>query len=147
MPTPVPSAPTGTADAPRPPQTFSREDDRKRLTPSSLVALRSLAKAWSLTGPEAAALLGVSESTWDRVKAGTWKGVLSQDQLMRVSAMVGIFKALHLLFADGMADRWVRLRNSGPLFGNLSPLEAMAERGIPGMIEIRQHLDALRGGL
>lgn len=147
MPSAVLSPPTWTADAARPPQTFSRDDDRARLTPSSLVGLRLLAKAWSLTGPEAATLLGVSESTWDRVKAGAWKGVLSQDQLMRVSAMVGVYKALHLLFADDMADRWVRLRNSGPLFGNLSPLEAMADRGIPGMIEIRGHVDALRGGL
>ncbi len=46
-----------------------------------------------------------------------------------------------------MADRWPRLRNAGPLFGNLSPVEAMAERGIPGMVEIRRHVDALRGGL
>lgn len=129
------------------PQTFAREADRARLTPTSLLALRGLARAWGLTGPEAAALLGTSESTWDRIKAGTWRGVLSQDQMMRVSALVGTFKALHLLFADGMADRWVRLRNAGPLFANLTPLEAMAERGIPGMIEIREHLDALRGGL
>jgi hypothetical protein len=137
-------APAGPA---RPPQTFAREEDRARLTASSILALRSLARAWTLTGPEAATLLGVSESTWDRIKAGTWRGVLSQDQLMRVSAMIGTFKALHLLFADDMADRWVRLRNAGPLFANLSPLEAMMERGIPGMIEIRQHVDALRGGL
>jgi hypothetical protein len=89
----------------------------------------------------------VSESTWDRIKAGTWNSALSQDQLMRVSAMIGTSKALHMLFADNMAGRWVRLRNSGPLFSNLSPLEAMMERGIPGMIEIRQHVDALRGGL
>lgn len=131
----------------RPPQTFAREEDRARLTASSILALRSLAKAWALTGPEAATLLGVSESTWDRIKAGTWRGVLSQDQFMRVSAMIGTFKALHLLFADDMADRWVQLRNAGPLFANMSPLEAMMERGIPGMIEIRQHVDALRGGL
>jgi plasmid maintenance system antidote protein VapI len=130
-----------------PPQTFAREEDRMRLTPSSLVALRSLAKAWALTGPEAASLLGVSESTWDRIKAGTWNSALSQDQLIRVSAMIGTSKALHMLFADNMAGRWVRLRNSGPLFSDLSPLEAMMERGIPGMIEIRQHVDALRGGL
>ena len=132
---------------PAPPQTFSREEDRVRLTPSALDALRSLARAWRLTGAEAAALLGVSETTWDRIKAGTWRGVLSQDQLMRISALIGIFKGLHLLFADDMADRWVRLRNSGALFGNLTPVEALIERGIPGMIEIRQHVDALRGGL
>jgi hypothetical protein len=134
---------------PAPPslQTFSREEDRARLTPSALIALRSLAETWQLKGLEAAMLLGVSESTWDRIKACSWSGVLSQDQFMRVSAMIGTFKALHLLFADDMADRWPRLRNSGPLFGNLSPIEAMMERGIPGMIEIRQHVDALRGGL
>jgi hypothetical protein len=67
--------------------------------------------------------------------------------MMRVSALIGVFKGLHLLFADDMAERWVRLRNSGPLFGNLTPIEAMIERGIPGMIEIRHHVDALRGGL
>lgn len=66
---------------------------------------------------------------------------------MRVSAMVGIYKGLHLLFADDMADRWIRLRNSGPLFANLTPVEAMQEHGIPGMIEIRRYIDALRGGL
>jgi len=30
-----------------------------------------------------------------------------------------------------MADRWIRLRNSGPLFANLTPIEAMLEHGIP----------------
>jgi hypothetical protein len=133
--------------APAAPLTFARDADRARLTPAALIALRALARDWGLTGPEAAALLGTSESTWDRIKAGSWRGVLSQDQMMRVSALIGTFKALHLLFADDMADRWVRLRNAGPLFRNLTPLEAMAERGIPGMMEIREHLDALRGGL
>jgi hypothetical protein len=139
---PAPFAPAGAA-----PQTFASAPDRERLTPAALVALRGLARAWKLTSAEAAALLGVSETTWERIKAGAWQQTLSQDQMMRVSAMVGTFKGLHLLFADAMADRWVRLRNAGPLFANLTPVEAMIERGIPGMIEIRQHVDALRGGL
>jgi hypothetical protein len=129
------------------PQTFASENDRARLTPAALMAVRNLARAWKLTGTEAAALVGVSETTWDRIKAGAWRQTLSQDQMVRVSAMIGLFKGLHLLFADGMADRWVRLRNAGPLFANLTPVDAMVERGIPGMIEIRQHIDALRGGL
>ena len=127
--------------------TFAWESDRARLTPAALIALRSLARAWKLTGAEAAALMGISETTWDRIKADRWKQTLTQDQMMRASAMIGVFKGLHLLFADDMADRWVRLRNAGPVFANLTPLEAMIERGIPGMIEIRQHVDALRGGL
>jgi len=129
------------------PQTFASEHDRARLTVAALMALRNLARVWKLTGGETAALVGISETTWDRIKAGGWKQTLSQDQMMRISAMIGIFKGLHLLFADDMADRWVRLRNSGPLFSNLTPIEAMVERGIPGMIEIRQYVDALRGGL
>jgi Protein of unknown function (DUF2384) len=145
MNTPLPnsSAPTG----PRPWQTFADEKDRERLTPAALEATRNLAKVWSVTGNEMAALLGVSPSTWDRIKGDAWGQALSQDQLTRASAMIGVFKGLHLLFADAMADRWVRLRNSGPLFGNRTPIEAMVEGGIPAMIEVRRYVDALRGGL
>ncbi len=66
---------------------------------------------------------------------------------MRVSALIGVFKGLHLLFGDEMADRWPRLRNSGPLFGNLTPIEAMVQGGIPRMLDVRRYVDALRGGL
>lgn len=132
---------------PPPAQNFAHAADRARLTPAALAGLRGLADAWRLTGFEVAALASLSETTWDRIKAGTWKQSLSQDQLMRISALVGTFKALKLLFADAMADRWPRLRNAGPLFANLTPIEAMIEGGIPAMISIRQHVDALRGGL
>ena len=128
-------------------QAFARASDRERLTPAGLAGLKSVVTAWHLSAPEAADLLGVSSSTWDRIRAGTWRQSLSQDQLTRVPAIVGIYKGLHLLFADDMADRWIRLRNSGPLFLNLTPAEAMRECGIPGMIEIRRYIDALRGGL
>src|ERR1700757_772388 len=101
---------SGSASLPNTPQTFVSAEDRSRLTPAALEALRNLARAWKLSSQEAADLLGVSISTWDRIRASTWKQSLSQDQFMRVSAMVGIFKGLHLLFVDAMADRWVRLR-------------------------------------
>lgn len=129
------------------PQTFADESDRRRLTPAALAGVRRLADAWKLTGGEAAALLGVSASTWDRIRAGAWRNSLSQDQLTRVSALVGVFKGLHLLFADSMADRWPRLPNRGPIFSAKSPVEAMIEGGIPRMLETRQYIDALRGGL
>lgn len=129
------------------PQTFADEKDRVRLTPAALRALKNVAKHWKLRGPESAALLGVSNSTWDRISGGSWDSSLSQDQLTRVSALVGVFKGLHLLFADDMADRWVRLRNKGPLFGDHSPVDVMIEGGIPTMLDVRRHVDALRGGL
>lgn len=134
--------------APAPaPQTFAREDDRVRLTSVALKAFGRIALAWGLANPQAAALLGVSASTWDRIKRGGWDGALSQDQLTRVSAVVGIFKGLSLMFADDMALRWPRLANRGPVFAGLSPIEAMIEGGIPAMLEVRRYVDAVRGGL
>jgi hypothetical protein len=126
---------------------FADEGDRARLSPAAIGAMKGIAGHWQLRGHEIAALLGVSPSTWDRMAAGKWEQSLSQDQLTRVSAMVGLFKGLHLLFADDMADRWARLRNKGPLFDNRTPIEAMIEGGIPAMLDVRRHVDALRGGL
>jgi len=127
-------------------QTFATEADRQRLSPVAVKAIKNVVTHWVLKGEEAAALLGVSPSTWDRMSAGKVEKSLSQDQLTRISAMVGLFKGLHILFADDMADRWIRLRNKGPLFNDRTPVEAMIEGGIPMMLDVRRHVDALRGG-
>jgi uncharacterized protein (DUF2384 family) len=129
------------------PQTFADESDRSRLSPVAIKAMKGIAGCWNLKCEESAALLGVSASTWDRIVAEKWDQSLSQDQLTRVSAVVGVFKGLHLLFADEMADRWTRLRNRGPLFENRTPIDTMIEGGIPVMLDVRRHVDALRGGL
>jgi uncharacterized protein (DUF2384 family) len=129
------------------PQTFADEGDRGRLSPVAIKAMKRIADHWQLKGQESAALLGVSASTWDRMAAAKWDQSLSQDQLTRLSAIAGVFKGLHLLFADDMADRWTRLRNKGPLFENRTPIDAMIEGGIPTMLDVRRHVDALRGGL
>ena len=137
-------------DAPLTPieiQKFSDGGDRERLTPTALKAFRRAVEHWNLSNPEAAALLGVSLSTWERIKRGEWDRHLSQDQLTRVSALVGIYKGLHLLFADDMAERWPRLENKGPLFNRASPIAAMIEGGIPLMLEVRRYVDAVRGGM
>ena len=128
-------------------QTFSDPEARKRLTNTGVKAFTKLAKQWGVTNPEAAALLGVSPSTWDRIKRGDHAEALNQDQLTRISALVGTFKGLHLLFADQMADRWPQLSNKGSLFGNKRPIDAMIEGGIPRMLEVRRYIDAVRGGL
>jgi len=128
-------------------QTFSGEDDRRRLTDAAVKAVLRLVEAWNGSNAEGAALFGVSESTWDRMKAGRWGGILSQDQLTRASVLIGIFEGLHLLFADNMADRWPKLVNRAPVFGRQSPVMAMIEGGIPRMLETRQYIDALRGGV
>lgn len=112
----------------------------------ALKAFLAVVTRWELSNREAAALLGVSESTWDRIKKGGWGQPLSQDQMTRASAAIGVYKGLHLLFADSMADRWPRLPNRGPIFQRLSPVDAMIEGGIPLMLETRRYVDAAGGG-
>lgn len=128
-------------------QDFSSAADRARLSKVALKAYLRLVGQWALTGLEAAALLDVSTSTWERLKQDGKDKALSQDQLTRISALVGIYKGLHLLFADDMADRWPRLNNAGPLFGRLSPIDSMVKGGIPQMLDVRRYVDAVRGGL
>jgi hypothetical protein len=81
------------------------------------------------------------------MKKGDWSGTLSQDALTRVSALIGIFKGLRLLFSEPLSDEWVRLPNKGPLYAGRRPLDVMIEGGIPKMLDVRRHIDALRGGL
>lgn len=140
---PAVTPPTAPADI----QTFAEESDRTRLSKTALKAFVRMAAAWSLSNSEAAALLGVSQSTWDRIKRGGRAESLSQDQLTRISALIGTFKGLHLLFADEMANRWPQLENTGPLFGKRRPIDAMIDGGIPRMLEIRRYIDAVRGGI
>jgi hypothetical protein len=129
------------------PPNLADQATRARLTPAAVDGMVRLAAIWRLTSAEICALLGdLSERTWFRMKKGEWSGSLSQDTLTRASALTGIFKGLRLLFPQPLSDEWIRLPNKGPLYGGRRPLDAMIEGGIPRMLEVRRHVDALRGG-
>ena len=121
---------------------------RQRLSESAIEGTVRLGELWGLSGGEICALLGaISERTWFRMKKGQWPGALSQDELTRVSGLIGIFKGLRLLFSLPLADEWVRLPNRNPLFQGRRPLDVMIEGGIPAILEVRRLVDGLRGGL
>lgn len=121
---------------------------RARLTPAAVAGMVNLAEIWRLNTAEICTLLGdVSERTWFRMKNGGWTGVLSQDSLTRISALIGIFKGLNLLFSEKLANEWVSLPNTGALYGGRRPLDVMIDGGIPSLLLVRRHVDALRGGL
>jgi len=103
--------------------------------------------AWGLSNAEAAALFDVSSPTWSRMKAGKFAGSLDRDKVTRASLIVGIFKGLRLLFNGPQTYGWPKFTNRGAPFNGLSPLDMMIKGGIPAMFEVRQHIDALRGGL
>lgn len=112
-----------------------------------LRAVIRAADAWRLTNQEASALFDVPIATWNRIKAGTFRGRLDRDKLTRASLIVGIFKALRLLFNGPLTHGWPKTSNQGPLFAGRTPVAVMIAGGIPALMAVRQHLDALRGGL
>src|ERR1035441_5045809 len=74
------------------------------------------------------------------------KGVLTQDELTRISFLIGIFKALNILFSEKLANQWVSRPNSNPMFKNQPPLACLIQGGMPGMRAVRRLLDSRRGG-
>lgn len=91
--------------------------------------------------------MGVSERTWNRMKTQAWSGTLSQDQLLRASGLIGIYKGLHLYFSEPLANDWIGLSNSGPVYQNHRPVDAMISEGLIAIYSTRDYVDALRGGL
>src|SRR5713101_7718444 len=91
---------------------------RRRMSGPAMRTFLNVAKRWNLSIKEQSGLLGwPAPSTYHKYKAGH-VGTLSFDTLTRISLAIGIYKDLHILYPENeLADRWVRLPNSNPLFG------------------------------
>jgi uncharacterized protein (DUF2384 family) len=119
---------------------------RARLSPSALSAFFAIVEKWELRNEDAMELLGgTSHGRYYELKKNR-KGLLSQDELTRISLLIGIFKALNILFSRRLANQWTTRPNSNPMFNNAPPLELLARGGVPGMIGVRRLLDHRRGG-
>lgn len=127
-------------------QTATSQTRPAEVTAIALKAYARTVEAWGLSLKEAAALADMSESTWKRARKPGYAGDLTRDQLLRLSAVIGIYKSLRLYFSDPIADDWVGLPNTGPLFGGARPIDTAIEGGLPQILTIRSYLDALRGG-
>lgn len=88
----------------------------------------------------------MSESTWKRARKSGFAGDLTKDQLLRLSAVIGIYNGLALYFSEPIARNWFTRPNTGPLFGGSRPIDAAIEGGLPQILAVRTYLDALHGG-
>jgi hypothetical protein len=121
---------------------------RERLSLSALEAFFRLMDRWSVRDDDARALLGgVSNGPYYAMKKNAGARVLDADRLLRISYLVGIFKALNILHGRALADEWVHLPNTNRIFGGSTPLAYMRKGGVTAMQTVRRLLDARRGGL
>ena len=125
---------------------LSSKANRSRLSPSAIKGLLRIARHWDLRDDDTRALLGgLSSGSFYSMKNQAAK-VLDEDQLTRISLLVGIYKALNILYSEKLADAWMALPNTNPMFGGDSPLHYVKKGGIPAFLRVRQLLDARRGG-
>jgi hypothetical protein len=128
------------------PADLSSRKIQESLSPSALLGFFQIADLWKVRDEDARGLLGgISNGTFYNLKRRPAR-TLDQDKLTRVSLLVGIFKALNILYSKKLADAWVQLPNANPMFGGEPPLTYMIRGGVPAMIRVRQLVDARRGG-
>jgi hypothetical protein len=125
---------------------LTSRDARERLSAPGLKAFFSIMARWKVRDEDARALLGgMSNGPFYELKRKPDR-LLDTDRLARVSYLVGIFKALHILHGAALADAWVQLPNTNPIFGGETPLAYMIRGGLPAMQTVRRLLDARRAG-
>jgi hypothetical protein len=119
--------------------------------PSPLVDLKAfftITEHWKVRDEDARALLGgVTNGPYYEMKKQAAGRVLDADKLLRISYLVGIFKALNILHGSALADEWVQLPNTNRIFGGSAPLAYMLRGGVTAMQTVRRLLDARRGGM
>ena len=121
--------------------------DRERLSRSALRGFFRIIERWKLRDEDARELLGgLSSSTYYEWKKNPDR-VLEVDRMTRISYLTGIYKALHIIHGDKLADEWVRLPNSNAIFGGRTALAYMIGGGLLAMQTVRKLLDARRGGV
>ena len=125
----------------------SAVDLRERKSREKLAKLvAALLEHWQLSPADQAALLGLSaqsRSTVARYRRGEPLGD-SADLIARAGHLLGIHKALRILFPQDrdLAYRWVATPNRR--FDGRSPLEIM-KQGFEGLLAVRRYLDFERG--
>ena len=120
---------------------------REQISESALKAFSKIIDRWGLTESQARSLLGgIASSTFHAWKTEPGKQKLTQDTLLRISLVIGIYKALNVYFGQPWADRWITLKNRGSMFAGTDPIDYLIRQGQPGMWQVRRMLDSWCGG-
>jgi len=107
-------------------------------------AVVNLFSRWKISDPEAEILLGgLPPRTWNRWKNGSSVRI-SRDRRARLAHLMGIHKALRIIFREPeRAYGWIKRSNTA--FAGKSALDMMLNGELTDIIAVRSYLDAERG--
>lgn len=128
----------------------SKHFEDNRLGQAAFQAFLNIASQWHLDREQQKILLGgiptSTYHTWKRHVQQAHAFKLPRDTLERISYILGIYKAIHILLpTHEAANSWLHRSNSAPLFNNQSALEKMLAGNIVDLADVRRYLDAQRG--
>jgi Protein of unknown function (DUF2384) len=106
-------------------------------------AVLKLFALWGVTDEQAGTLLDMPLRTFRRWKAGEF-GRIGRDGAARLSNLIGIHKALRIIFREPQrAYGWVSAANEA--FGGRPALAVMLGGELTDLMRVRRYLDAERG--
>jgi uncharacterized protein (DUF2384 family) len=125
--------------------------ERRRLSGPAMRTFLAIADRWRLSEEQRLRLLGLpGRSTfyaWAEKGRRRERLSLNLDILLRISAVLGIHKALRIVFPrEQDAIAWLSAPNQGPLFGGQRPIDLITCGTQDGLLAVRRYLDAWRGG-
>ena len=107
-------------------------------------ATLNLFRMWGITDEEAGTLLDQPVRTYRRWKTGAL-GRINRDCKARLSNLMGIHKALRILFTEPQRTYdWIKADNTA--FQGRSALKVMLGGELTDIMRVRRYLDAERGG-
>ncbi|WP_237704374.1 MbcA/ParS/Xre antitoxin family protein [Rheinheimera sp. A13L] len=120
------------------------QQDPEKTAQVALSVFFNIMNAWQVKAKDQMVLLGKpAESTFYNWKKGKIAS-LSPDTLERISYVMGIYKALGILFASReQADAWPQKPNAA--FNNETALDFMLKGSVMHLSDMRRYLDAQRG--
>jgi uncharacterized protein (DUF2384 family) len=108
-------------------------------------AVGAILGRWGVSDVDAAVILGgISPKTFRRWRDGH-HGRVNRDLADRMSYILGIHKALRIVFAEpAQGYRWMGRPNAR--LGGLTPLDLLRQGGMEDLRRLRRYLDSVRGG-
>ncbi len=126
--------------------------NRRRLSGPGLRAFVAIADLWGLTEEQRRLILGYpARSTyqgWVKKARERRDITLKLDVLMRISAVLGIYKGLRILFSDDdKGVEWLQRPHKARVFGGVPPIELATSGPLDALLTVRRFVDAACGGL
>ena len=107
-------------------------------------AALNLFRLWGVTDDQASIILDLPRRTFARWKAGE-VGRIGRDGKARLSNLMGIHKALRIIFREpARGYAWIKTPNAA--FGGASAMDVMLNGELIDLMRVRNYLDAERGG-